>query len=168
MAAGKLPRLLNREFQTQQRARLSEQATALVGAVGYGLPGSGVGQEGDEDILISFADGVPYVQASGPRVQIQDFGVFSSDNGLIFEGVSWAPYDGYSRTGRLELVPGHIYVLQIGLSGQDYYYAKMGITGLGTDTVDIIWAYQTIANLPELSNPEGGEGADIQPVVLRL
>lgn len=122
----------------------------------------------EEDVLISFTDGVPYVQAAGPRVQIQDFGVFSSDNGLIFEGVSWAPYDGYSRTGRLELVSGHIYVLQIGLSGQDYYYAKMGVTGIGTDTVDIIWAYQTIANLPELSNPEGGAGADIQPVVLKL
>ena len=102
------------------------------------------------------------------RVLVQDFGVFSSGSGLVFEGVSWAPYEGYSRTGRLELVPGHIYVLQIGVSGPDIHYAKFGVTGLGTDTVDIIWAYQTIAGLPELSEPEGGAGAEVQPVVLKL
>jgi len=121
-----------------------------------------------EDILIYFAGGVPYVDADLSRVLVQDFGVFSSGSGLVFEGVSWAPYEGYSRTGRLELVPGHIYVLQIGVSGPDIHYAKFGVTGLGTDTVDIIWAYQTIAGLPELSEPEGGEGVDVQPVVLKL
>ena len=95
------------------------------------------------------------------------FGVFSDANGLYFEGVSWAPYDGYSATGRLELVPGHIYVVQLG-TGASPHYAKFGVTGRGTDTVDIIWAYQTIAGLPELSIPRDDPAEEARPVVLKL
>jgi len=120
-----------------------------------------------EDLLFSFSGGVPYVDADPARVLVQDFGVFSSAGGLVFEGVSWAPTDGYSRTGVLEMVPGHIYVVQIG-TGTSPHYAKFGVTGLGTDTVDIIWAYQTIAGLPELSVPRDEPDSSLRPVVLKF
>jgi hypothetical protein len=81
--------------------------------------------------------------------------------------VSWAPIDGYSRTGRLELVEDHIYVVQIG-TGANPHYAKFGVVGVGTNTVDIIWAYQTIAGLPELSMPPEDSAGDLVPVVLKF
>jgi hypothetical protein len=121
----------------------------------------------DEDLLFSFSGGIPYVNADPASVLVQDFGVFSDAGGLYFEGVSWAPYDGYSATGRLELVPGHIYVVQLG-TGANPHFAKFGVTGRGTETVDIIWAYQTIAGLPELSIPRDDTAENVRPVVLKL
>lgn len=120
-----------------------------------------------EDLLFTFAGGIPFVDADPARVLVQDFGVFSSSAGLIFEGVSWAPIDGYSRTGRLELVKDHIYVVQIG-TGPNPHYAKFGVVGVATNTVDIIWAYQTIAGLPELSMPPEDSAEDLVPVVMKF
>ena len=103
------------------------------------------------DITIAFENGIPYVSANPSRVAIQDFGVFTVGGQLIFEGVSWAPADGYSQTGKLELVPGHIYVLEI--QGAETHYAKFGVVDIDETSVGIIWAYQTIAGLPELMTP---------------
>ena len=120
------------------------------------------------DIQIEFDGGIPYVVTTRPSVHIQDFGVFTDGSGdLIFEGVSWAPADGYSNTGVLELVRGHIYVLEI----VDYdgpqvevYYAKFGVVQIGAQSVQIIWAYQTIQGLPELSVPQDpSPGQDDHP-----
>ena len=99
--------------------------------------------------------------ANPARAVIQDFGVFTDGGQLIFEGVSWAPADGYSQTGKLELVPGHIYVLEI--SVPQLHYAKFGVTGAYSGSVDIIWAYQTIPGLPELEAPEDTETGPAQP-----
>ena len=108
------------------------------------------------DIEISFESEIPYVVANPARVVLQDFGVFTSSEGeLIFEGVSWAPADGYSQTGKLELVTGHIYVVEI--RTPQLHYAKFGVTGAYTESVDIIWAYQTIPGLPELKAPDDVE-----------
>ena len=121
------------------------------------------------DIEIVFESGVPYVLANPSRVVLQDFGVFSSDQGqLIFEGVSWAPADGYSQTGKIELVAGHIYVVEIQVP--QLHYAKFGVTGTYSDpdprSVDIIWAYQTIAGLPELKVPEDLETGPTKPRIV--
>jgi len=116
------------------------------------------------DIKILFENGVPYVEANPARVLLQDFGVFTSNGELIFEGVGWAPADGYSQTGRLELVKGHIYVLEI--QGSQLNYAKFGVTGTGTSSVNIIWAYQTIAGLPELKAPEDRETGPDKPQIV--
>ncbi len=90
-------------------------------------------------------------------MRIQDFGVFTDGAGnLVFEGVSWAPADGWSNTGVLEIVAGHIYVIEIydPVAGT-LHYAKLGITVVGTGAVQAQWAYQTIEGLPELSAARG-------------
>jgi len=116
------------------------------------------------DIVISFEGGVPYATANPARVVIQDFGVFNSGGQLYFEGVSWAPAEGYSQTGKLEMVPGHIYVLEI--RDTQLHYAKFGVTGINPGSVDIIWAYQTIAGLPELKAPDDLDTGSVKPAVV--
>lgn len=107
------------------------------------------------------------------NVLIQDLGVFSYDDGsLWFEGVSAAPWDGWSNTGIIELVLNHIYVVEIWDPGsQTLHYAKFGVTevndGADPRSIRMHWAYQTISGLPELSvQPE--RNLDEEPVVLRL
>lgn len=119
------------------------------------------------DIRIAFQGGVPYVQAARATVYLQDFGVFlDSDGYLYFEGVGWAPLDGYSYTGTSELIVGHIYVLEIRDVVDGTHYAKFGVTGISPTSVDIIWAYQTIGGLQELSVPEKPEANDTKPVTI--
>ena len=85
-------------------------------------------------------------------MKIQDYGMFmDGENYLIFDGVSWAPTEYYSSTGVVELIMGHIYVLQI--ADQGVHYAKFGVIGLGDTYVEIVSAYQTIEGLPELKAP---------------
>lgn len=103
------------------------------------------------DIRVFFADGVPYVEAAD-NVKIQDYGMFVDGDGyLIFEGVGWAPTDYYSTTGVAELILGHIYVVQI--NGAETHYAKFAVTDMDSISVSIVWAYQTIPDLPELKAP---------------
>ncbi len=116
------------------------------------------------DVKILFENGFPYVEANPARVLVQDFGVFTSNGDLIFEGVSWAPADGYSQTGKLELVAGHIYVVEI--QAPQLHYAKFGVTGTNTGSVDIIWAYQTIPGLPELKAPGDLETDPTKPQIV--
>ncbi len=109
------------------------------------------------DIRIYFEGSVPYVERTTQNVQIQDFGVFSDTEGnLVFDGVSWAPTEGYSSTGKMELITGHIYVLELfDPATQDLHFAKFGIVGVGaTVSVRLVWAYQLIPGLPELKAPD--------------
>lgn len=124
----------------------------------------------EADVYVAFQGGVPYLHAVSADVRVQDFGVFSDGNGgLVFEGVSWAPADGYSATGVLEIVAGHIYVIKIyDPLAQTLHYAKLGITAVGSGAVLAHWAYQLIEGLPELSQPAGGKPAQVEPVTLRL
>ncbi len=106
------------------------------------------------DIRVYFQDSVPYVQTAGASVKIQDYGMFVDGQGyLAFEGVSWAPDADYtySTTGTQELILGHVYVLKI--DGAETHYAKFGVTNIDDTSVSIIWAFQTIAGLPELKAP---------------
>ncbi|MCB1182149.1 hypothetical protein KDM41_01865 [bacterium] len=121
------------------------------------------------NIRIEFDNGIAYALADPATTQIQDFGVFLDASGhVIFEGVSWAPENGYSRTGRLELVTGHVYVVEIVEPGtQELHYAKFGIERVNASSVDLIWAYQLIANLPELQEPDEG-ARDEKPVLMKL
>lgn len=123
------------------------------------------------DIYVNFQGGIPFVQRVHTGVKLQDFGVFLDDEGyLIFEGVSWAPVDGpnggYSNTGICELIVGHIYVLEINDPRDGTHYAKFGVTAVRSDSVDIIWAYQTIEDLPELFVPEKPETVEVKPVTI--
>ena len=129
-----------------------------------------VNPAGGYHIRISVENGIAYAIAEGVSTRIQDFGVFTNGNGnLIFEGVSWAPVDGYSRTGKLELVAGHIYVVEIiDPISNELHYAKFGIDGVNLGSVDLIWAYQLIPGLPELKVPDEKEPADIKPQLIKM
>lgn len=123
------------------------------------------------DILIFFQDGIPYLQTVRTSTHVQDFGVFTTFEGeLIFEGVSWAPDRGYSSTGVLELIRGHIYVVAI----VDYqtghvHYAKFGIDEIAEDNrIEAQWAYQLIEGLPELSVPVDPKPVPEKPLTLSL
>lgn len=122
------------------------------------------------DIQINFEGANAYALANVARTQIQDFGIFSDGAGnILFEGVSWAPASGYSRTGKLELIAGHIYLVEIvDPATQELHYAKFGVDRVNVDTVDIIWAYQLIPGLPELSIPNPTEEETEAPQLLKL
>ena len=113
--------------------------------------------------------GIPVFGDKGASVHIQDFGVCTDAQGnLVFECVGWAPADGYSSTGVLELILGHIYVLEIvDYSGDsvEVFYAKFGITRVDSQSVDIVWAYQTIEGLPELLAPDDPADQRLDPLV---
>ncbi len=114
------------------------------------------GLNSEADIRVYFSGGGAFVQSNQSWVKIQDFGVFmDGDRNLIFEGVSWAPADGYSNVDTCELILGHIYVLELDDPQEGLHYAKFGVVGMSPDeSVEIVWAYQTIEGLPELSVPE--------------
>ncbi len=110
------------------------------------------------DVRVVFRDGVPYLEAVRTEVHLQDFGVFSGGNGqLDFAGVSWAPTDGYSAAGVLEMIAGHIYVVEItNEPAGETHYAKLGVTSIvpATQSVEVMWAYQLVNGLQELRVPD--------------
>ncbi len=121
------------------------------------------------NIQIIYEGAVAYALAEGSTTRIQDFGVFGSTGQIAFEGVSWAPENGYSGTGKLELVVGHVYVVEIIDSVTDeLHYAKFGVDSVSGSSVGLIWAYQLIAGLPELKAPGGRENTDSKPQLIKL
>lgn len=113
------------------------------------------------DLLVYFSGGIPYVTEGGPQTRLQDLGDFSDGAGhVLFESVGWAPVNGYSVAGTLELVPGHVYAVELTTAPGTIHFAKFGVASVGAGVVNIIWAYQTIENLPELSVPTTGHGTD--------
>jgi hypothetical protein len=122
-------------------------------AYGRVTPGNEVARA---DIEIFFSEGVPFVTSGGSHVRLQDLGDYSDGDGnVLFEGVTWAPVNGYSLTGTMELVPGHVYAVRIASGVGAVHFAKFGVDSVGSGLVNIIWAYQLIENLPELSAPVG-------------
>jgi hypothetical protein len=72
---------------------------------------------------------------------IQDAGYASN-----LDAVDWAPSEGWSPTGTVELIPGHCYVVWT----RDDHYAKFRVTGVNPNSVSFDWAYQTAPGNPEL------------------
>jgi hypothetical protein len=125
------------------------------------------------DVRVVFRQGVPYLEAVRSDVHVQDYGTFTDGDGtLYFEGVSWAPEFGYSSSGVLELITGHVYVLEIvnEEGAGSLHYAKLGVAQIrpGTQSVRIMWAYQLVDGLPELSVPEPREGEQVDFVPIKL
>ncbi len=111
------------------------------------------------DLRVRFQGNVPYLETMRADVRVQDYGTFLDGAGeLYFEGVSWAPASGWSESGVLELITGHIYVVEIANepAAGDLHYAKLGVASVdpGAGTVRVMWAYQLVNGLPELSVPE--------------
>ena len=86
--------------------------------------------------------------------------------------MSVAPFEGYSATGRLELIQDHIYVAKIyDPARQEIHYAKFGVVDIKFQyplTVNIVWAYQLIPGLPELKAPDLPRQLTFQPAVMRF
>ncbi len=105
----------------------------------------------ETDAYIEFSGGIPYVVAAGDGVLLQDYGTVPLD------WAGYAPADGYSATGRVELIVGHAYIFRVidrnSAGSTEVHYAKFGITNIGSDSVIIDWAYQVDAENPELSIP---------------
>jgi hypothetical protein len=125
------------------------------------------------DIRVVFRDEVPYLEAVRDDVHLQDYGTFTDRNGnLYFEGVSWAPEFGYSSSGVLELIAGHVYVLEIvnEPGAGAVHYAKLGIAQIrpATRSVRVMWAFQTVDGLPELTAPEPREDGQVEFVPIKL
>jgi hypothetical protein len=127
------------------------------GAAGV-VDGAAVGTSADV-VLRYDAAGVPWLASTRPEVRLQDYGTFLDlDGDLYFEGVSWAPEFGWSASGLAELIPGHIYVVEIVDENAigDVHYAKIGaVSADGAQrSARVMWAYQLVNGLPELAAPE--------------
>jgi hypothetical protein len=93
---------------------------------------------------------------------IQDAGYSST-----LDVVDVAPASGWSPSGSVELIPGHCYVVRIGLTSVNY--GKFRVTGVSATQVVFDWAYQTAVNEPELrARPAGEATRERRPLSQRL
>jgi hypothetical protein len=104
------------------------------------------------DIGVVWEVGTPFVESARPSiVSLQDYGTVMNDDQVInLDWVSFAPLNGYSTTGRAELILGHAYVVRITESPTDVHYAKFAVTAVRTNSVVIDWAYQQANDNREL------------------
>jgi len=109
------------------------------------------------DVYFGSPNGIPTLFGRGTQVgdgvDVQDYGFVDLDY------VDWAPeiLDGWSPSKRVEMIPGHSYVVQM-LDASDYYfYAKVYCQSVSNDLVVLNWAYQQDPGNPELSPERGGQ-----------
>jgi hypothetical protein len=90
--------------------------------------------------------GAFFVWAASELTDIQDYGYTES-----LDELDWAPMDGWSRVGWLELILGHSYYVWT----EDDHYAKFRADDIDyrERSVMISWAYQMVTGWPELAPP---------------
>jgi hypothetical protein len=94
----------------------------------------------DADVYFILADGVGYLVATDSDTDIQDAGFGD------FDSVDWAPVEGWSPTGTVEVIPGHVYVVWT----WDNHFAKVRARSVGGDSLVFDWAYQVDPGNQEL------------------
>ncbi|EQB63657.1 MAG: hypothetical protein RBG1_1C00001G1236 [candidate division Zixibacteria bacterium RBG-1] len=101
------------------------------------------------DIYLEYfvPDGIFYINTA-VGVDIQDFGYV--DN---FDNVDFAPNQGWSVLGYVEVILGHAYIIWTA----DNHYAKIRVENIGASSVGLAWAYQT--------DPGNGELKPLPPSV---
>lgn len=72
-----------------------------------------------------------------PRVMIQDYGYVAG-----FDDINYAPIEGFSPIGSVEVIENHVYMLKIGEADGDHY-VKLWIYEVTPTYADFWWAYQT-------------------------
>ncbi len=108
------------------------------------------------DIFYGYNGSVYQMFTPDVLTDIQDAGFSTS-----LDAVDFAPNDGWSPTGSVELIPGHCYIVWT----RDDHYAKFRVTSLTSTVVWFDWAYQTAAGNPELkSRPARAETATPRPI----
>jgi len=100
----------------------------------------------EADILFSHNEGLFLMEAGDAATDIQDAGY------IPLEGVDWAPEQGWSGTGTVELIMGHSYIVWTRTNN----FAKFQVVDMpdegprAGEYVTINWAYQEVTGLPEL------------------
>ena len=82
-----------------------------------------------------------YVMYVADGTDIQDFGYTES-----LDEVGWAPTQGWSSMGWVELILGHTYIVWT----RTNHFAKFRVTGFGSSSVVFDWAYQVDPGNQEL------------------
>ena len=93
------------------------------------------------DIFVDRVGGVFYINAADAFTDLQDVGYSAS-----FDGVGYAPTEGWSENGWSEIILNHTYIVWT----RDLNYAKMWVEAISANSVFFRWAYQTDPDNPEL------------------
>ena len=105
------------------------------------------------DVYVDVFRATLYLNVADTMTDIQDVGYRDTLN-RAFDDVSYAPVNGWSKLGFVELIKGHTYVIWT----RDDHYAKVRVKEmLSSGPVTFQWAYQTSKGNPELapaSNPQ--------------
>lgn len=86
-------------------------------------------------------NGTFYMETADAQTDIQDFGYTDK-----LDDVNYAPDEGWSQTGEVELITGHSYIVWT----RDNHFAKFRITSIGNEYVIFDWAYQIAKGNREL------------------
>jgi hypothetical protein len=95
----------------------------------------------DADLYFIRTDGGDFLVAANTETDIQDAGYAD------FDDVSWAPTSGWSPTGSVEVIPGHVYVVWT----KSNNFAKVRARSMSADYLTFDWAYQIDSGNPELA-----------------
>ncbi len=106
------------------------------------------------DAYFDVTGGTRLMIAPDLQTDVQDAGYADLD------ALDWAPDNGWSPTGTVELIVGHSYYV----ATRDNHYAKFRVTALSDTQVRIDWAYQTAVNNQELVRPPR-VGGGIRPAL---
>ncbi len=127
----------------------------------FSLPARVADTSSIADVYMDSVGGVFYLNAGNYDYiygKIQDVG-----NTFYFnQFIGYAPTEGWSELGYVELIEGHSYVIFT----YDYHYALMSVKSINpSGSVTFDWAYQTDADNPELSpSPDGEDGRISRPL----
>ena len=95
---------------------------------------------------------VPPAAQTGREILIQDYGYAGG-----FEVINWAPEYGWSSSGSVEAIVGHVYIMRLH-EADGYHYAKLYVTETPGNFVALQWAYQTAPDNRDLAPPSPGRG----------
>ncbi len=112
-------------------------------------PISYLDEESDFYFAVSEEGSMRRFIADSPRVMIQDYG-FIDYSAYGFDAINYVPADGWSPSGTVEVIHGHMYIVRIGTLDQ-YNYAKIWIGGVTSESTTFLWAYQTDPDNRELA-----------------
>jgi len=113
----------------------------------------------EADVYAVWVDGIPYLVATDLETDVQDAGFAD------FDVVGWAPDGGWSPSGAVEAIPGHVYLVWT----RDNHFAKVRVVDVSGDRITFDWAYQTDRGNPELGPRPGRSAAPLafRPAVVR-
>ncbi|MFA5032961.1 MAG: fibronectin type III domain-containing protein [bacterium] len=95
------------------------------------------------DVYCIASDGVIFMVAGDANTDIQDFGYIEE-----LDEINYAPLEGWSQTGVVELIPGHGYVVWT----NNNHFAKFRVTSATDEYARFDWAYQEDVGNRELKH----------------